>query len=158
VQQVGDVISKQFEKAYGSCGAHLDAELDYTTGFIKFVSRGCKVIMFDTTAKYLMNLLGIPCTKHTETDCTKLNSAYDKWTTYKVNGSLEGTKKPHLDVMHSMYVYSDMIEAQPVGDVEAPLLGDSTRRVSSAWRARALCFQPIKLHFTVCFVHTYYSH
>jgi hypothetical protein len=122
VQQVGEFISKQFEKVYGLYNAHLDMEMDYTTGFIKFVPRGCKVIMFDTT-KYLMNLLGIPCTKHTETDYTSLDSAYGKWTTYKVSGSLQGNKKPHLDVMHSMYVYSDLIEAQPVGDVEAPLLG-----------------------------------
>jgi hypothetical protein len=119
VQQVCEVISRQFEQAYGSHNAHLDMEMDYTTGFVKFVPRGCQIIMFDTTT-YLMNLLGIPCTKHTETDYAPVSGI---WTTYKVSQSLQGTKKPHLDVMHSIYVYSDLIEAQPVGDVEAPLLG-----------------------------------
>jgi hypothetical protein len=122
IQHVGEVISKQFDLAYGMYDAHLDTEMDYATGYVKLVPRGCKVVVFDTT-KYLMDLLGIPCVKHTETDYTRINSAYGKWTTYKVTGSLQGTKKPHLDVMHSMYVYSDLIEAQPVGDVEAPLLG-----------------------------------
>jgi hypothetical protein len=122
VQQVGEMISKQFDKAYGSYNAHLDMEMDYATGYVRFIPRGCKVIMFDTT-KYLMDLLGMPCAKHTETDFTSLKAAYGKWTTYQVTMTLEGTKKRHLDVMHSMCVYSDMIEAQPVGDVEAPLLG-----------------------------------
>ena len=119
---MGEVISKQFDKAYGSYDAHLDMEMDYATGHVKFIPRGCKVVMFDST-KYLMDLLGIPCAKHKERDFTELRRGYGKWTTYQVTASLAGTKKPQLYVMHSMYVYSDLIEAQPVGDVEAPLLG-----------------------------------
>jgi hypothetical protein len=42
---------------------------------------------------------------------------------YRSTVSLEGSKKPLLDVMHSMCRYPGMIEAQPVGDIEAPLLG-----------------------------------
>jgi hypothetical protein len=122
VQQVGEYISKQFEKAYGSYGAHLDMEVDYTTGFVRFLPRGCKVFIFDTS-KYLMGLLGLRCTMHTERDFTQYKSSYGIWRTYKVVESLQGTRKPQLDVVHSMYVYSDLIEAQPVGDVEAPLLG-----------------------------------
>jgi hypothetical protein len=36
---------------------------------------------------------------------------------------LTGTRKPKLDVLHSMYVYGDVIERQLVGDSDAPLLG-----------------------------------
>jgi len=122
VQHVGEIISKQFEKAYGSHNAYLDMEVDYATGYAKLVPRGCQVVVFDTT-KYLMDLLGIPSTKHTEMDYGVVRSEYGKWTTYKVSGSLQGTRKPRLDVIHSMHVYSDLIEAQPVGDIEAPLMG-----------------------------------
>jgi hypothetical protein len=122
VQQVGEIIPKQLAEACGMYNAHLDMEMDYATGYAKFIPRSCKVIMFHTS-KYLMELLGTPCAKHTERNFTSYKREYGKWTTYQVSKSLQRTKKPHLDVMHSMYVYSDLIEAQPVGDVEAPLLG-----------------------------------
>jgi hypothetical protein len=122
IQQLGDVISKQFEKAYGSYGAHLDAEVDFATGYFSLIARGCKVIVFDST-KYLLDILGISTTKHAERDFTVLKAAYGVWKLHKADLALLGTKKPQLDVMHSMYVYSSLIEAQPVGDAEAPLLG-----------------------------------
>jgi hypothetical protein len=122
VQHVGEVISRQFDNAYGTYGAHLEMEMDYATGYIKFKPRGCKVVMFDTT-KYLTDLLGIPSTKFREEDYSTYRSEYGVTTLFMVSKSFAGNRKSRLEVMHSMYVYSDMIETQPVGDVEAPLLG-----------------------------------
>jgi hypothetical protein len=93
----------------------------FTTGYVKLIPSRCQVILQDGNT-YCAEILGLPTTKVKEQDFSSLPSERGRPAKlYTVE--LTGTRKPKLDVLHSMYVYSDVIERQPVGDTDAPLLG-----------------------------------
>jgi hypothetical protein len=98
-----------------------DGEVDFTTGYVKLVPSRCQVILLDGDT-YFAEILGLPATKVLERDFSSPQSERGRPATL-YNVDLTGTRKPKLDVLHSMYVYSDVIERQPVGDTDAPLLG-----------------------------------
>jgi hypothetical protein len=136
VQHVGEVASKQFDAAYGMHNSHLDMETDYATGYAKRIPRGRKVVMFDTK-KYLMDLLvcHVRITERLIIVVWKGNMA--NGLTYKVTGWLRGTKKPHQNVMHSMYVLRpDRSATSWRHRGTAP--GDSSCRFRAARRKRAV--------------------
>jgi hypothetical protein len=114
-------IRKHFDLAFGRFGASLDGEVDFTTGYVKLIATRCEVILLDGDT-YFADILGLPTTKVQERDFSSIGSGRGRPAKlYTVD--LIGTRKPKLDVLHSMYVYSDVIERQPVGDTDAPLLG-----------------------------------
>lgn len=64
---------------------------------------------------YLFNLLGILNGQKHTLDPSMTFRKYSK--------SFQSSRKPHLELVPSMYLYSDIIKYQMVGDIEAPLLG-----------------------------------
>jgi hypothetical protein len=77
-------------------------------------------MLFDSNT-YFAEILGLPTTVVQEKDFSTIPGRGTPAKLYSVD--LTGTRKPKLDVLHSMYVYSDVIECQLVGDSNAPLLG-----------------------------------
>ena len=121
VQALLDHVSRLFDLAFSRYGASLDYQVDFTTGYAKFVASRCNVILVDG-GTYFAGLLGLPNKRVAYRDYTAISAERGRPASlYAVE--LTGSRKPGLDVLHSMFVYSDVIERQPVGDSDAPLLG-----------------------------------
>jgi hypothetical protein len=121
VQALLGHVSRLFDLAFSRYGASLDCEVDFTTGYAKLTPSRCNIMLMlgDT---YFAELLGMPTSRVKARDYTGVGGDRGRPAVlYTV--ALQGTRKPKLDVLHSMYVYSDVIERQPVGDADAPLLG-----------------------------------
>jgi len=121
VQAFLEHIRKHFDLAFGRFGASLDGEVDFTTGYVKLIPSRCQVILLDGNT-YFADILGLPTTKVKERDYSAIRGGHGRPAKLFSVDPI-GTRKPKLDVLHSMYVYSDVIERQPVGDTDAPLLG-----------------------------------
>ena len=72
---------------------------------------------------YFAEVLGLPSKKVAERDYNDPTFGDRARLARLCELELSGKRKPKLDVTHSMYVYSDIVEPQSVGDSEAPLLG-----------------------------------
>jgi hypothetical protein len=121
VQALLGHVSRLFDLAFSRYGASLDCEVDFTTGYAKLTPSRCNIMLMlgDT---YFAELLGMPTSRVKARDYSGVGGDRGRPAVlYTV--TLTGTRKPKLDVLHSMYVYSDVIERQPVGDTDAPLLG-----------------------------------
>ena len=144
VRELGKEISRQFARAFARHGVHLHFHLDYETGFASFTTTRAKVAVF-IESLYLATVLGMPTEK--VVDRNYPDEVNHKAYLMKV----EGTKKPRLDVVNSLYVYSDIAKYQLVGDTEAPLLGivptqgEPGHRIQ--WNFNPLCYLPVNRMF-----------
>jgi hypothetical protein len=120
VQALLEHFSKHFDLAFNRYGASLDYEVSFSTGYVKLLPSRCSIILMDA-GTYFAELLGLPSKLVKTRDYTPIGPTGRLARLYEL--TLDGTRKPKLDVLHSMYVYSDVIERQPVGDTDAPLLG-----------------------------------
>ena len=117
VRALLDHVSKLFDLAFHRYGgASLDFEVDVNTGYVKFMAARCTVLIL-SDGTYFADLLGLP---NKELKSTEIPGGRQLRLHEVV---LAGTRKPQLDLVNSMWVYTDVIEQQPVGDTEAPLLG-----------------------------------
>ena len=144
VRELGKEICRQFARAFASHDVHLHFHLDYETGFASFTASRAKVVVL-LDSLYLATLLGMETRKLIDQD---YKGSAPTTTNYKVFlMKVAGTAKPRLDVVNSLYVYSDITKYQAVGDVEAPLLGivpvqgDPGSRLY--WSFNPLCYLPL---------------
>jgi hypothetical protein len=122
VQAMLDHFTRLFDMAFTHYGATLGYEVSFTTGFVKLIPSRCSIMMFEA-GTYFADLLGLPSKLAKKMDYSRITTMKGAREASVYAISLEGTRKPRLDVLHSIYVYSDVVESQPVGDTEAPLLG-----------------------------------
>ena len=117
VRELGKEISRQFARAFARHDVHLHFHLDYETGFASFTTTRAKVAVFIENLYIATILGGMPTEK-------VVDGNYPEGVNHKAYLlKVTGTTKPRLDVVNSVYVYSDITKYQAVGDVEAPLLG-----------------------------------
>ena len=140
VRELGKEISRQFARAFSRHDVHLHFHLDYETGLASFTTTRAKVAVFIENP-YLATILGMPMEKVVDGEYpegVKLKAYLLK---------VIGTTKPRLDVVNSLYVYSDIGKYQAVGDVEAPLLGivpvQGAPGARLYWSFNPLCYLPV---------------
>ena len=147
VSALGREISRQFARAFAKHDVHLHFHLDYDTGLASFSTTRAKVAVFIEN-KYLATILGMATEKIFE----KVYDREEPATTHILHlMTVNGTSKARLDVVNSLYVYSDIAKFQLVGDTEAPLLGivpaqgEPGQRVQ--WNFNPICYLPVNRMF-----------
>ena len=99
-----------------------------------FSSQNIKDFQLFTSSEKLNNWLGLPCVKHAET-------------LYISNLLSQQTTKCHFENLSTMYIYSDIIKYQILGDMEVPLLAtfpiQGTHGELSYWAYNTSCYIPV---------------
>ena len=112
VKELCEYITKQFDEKFLTISPPLRLKYDIENGRVRFVCESTKLTMIANTP-YLFARLGLPVTKIVQ-DGVALHTVFHY---------TRGTSRAYLDDLHSIFVYSDIIDYQIVGNSKATLLG-----------------------------------
>ena len=109
-KDLADHILKEFERHFSSTTVTLSFVINPLTGKIKFESQHGKVSIL-TASEYFGKHLGVRPTKYTVLDVPN----------YMVELEHKGKSRAYLDEIFQIFVYSDIIDYQIVGNTKKPL-------------------------------------
>jgi len=130
-------FNKVFEPRYN---LRLHVELR-KSGMIAFALSNGKPVTFYTNSTYIGKVLGLPSTEQSIT--VSRSEPERRVTIHKLSSS--GTQTPKLDSVQALYIYSDIIAHQHVGDIMAPLLAYVDVEKSPGERVGHICNPPTYL-------------
>ena len=120
VQKLGNVICQEFARAFKpKFNVQLEFNIDVNTGFLQIrAPRGKVAIVINNP--YLATVLGLSSRKlH---DGPVVSGKPEQARLYLLNTSASATRKPRLEFVDDMYIYTDLTEYQIIGDQQAPIL------------------------------------
>ena len=140
VQQLGVIINNQYQRGlYTSSTPSRAGKQELLLEFSHDIFTGCARLQYygnarppgiriklKTKSRYLLStILGFPCepTGTGKKDMSALSTSTSQPSSFTYTLPLESTKRCTLEILSSIFVYSNLVRYQMVGDTEAPLLG-----------------------------------
>ena len=126
IEQVCQTIANTFDRALNDFRCGLSIRANSNTGCLEMKFIGWRGAVY-TTSMYLPNLLHIPAYAiHPHTFNKAIHGFYGTapWFRFGEKGKAEivGTSAPRFRDVHAIYVYTDLIKPQVVGNIYAPLM------------------------------------